>query len=192
MFFIIIYFNIFIFISIFVFDFSSVSHIYIFLLCLQNNQVNEILAVYLIMSETDGRTAFVSKHVCFPTCIWHVYLYTYMPSVLPTVQKLIASNKLPHLLFYGPPGTGKTSTILACAKKLYGPDFKMMVLEVSRWVGGWVGESVDRDEITFSVTSISLPSLLLLCVWLLLYVLPVIFGCLPACLPPPLSLCKLP
>lgn len=46
------------------------------------------------------------------------------------VQKLIASNKLPHLLFYGPPGTGKTSTILACAKKLYGADFKMMVLEV--------------------------------------------------------------
>lgn len=46
------------------------------------------------------------------------------------VQKLIDSNKLPHLLFYGPPGTGKTSTILACAKKLYGADFKMMVLEV--------------------------------------------------------------
>lgn len=54
--------------------------------------------------------------------------------VVHTVQKLIASNKLPHLLFYGPPGTGKTSTILACAKKLYGADFKMMVLEV-RWAG---------------------------------------------------------
>lgn len=56
------------------------------------------------------------------------------PLPLP-VQKLIASNKLPHLLFYGPPGTGKTSTILACAKKLYGNDFKMMVLEVSGGVG---------------------------------------------------------
>lgn len=26
---------------------------------------------------------------------------------------------MPHLLLYGPPGTGKTSTILACAAKLY-------------------------------------------------------------------------
>lgn len=49
---------------------------------------------------------------------------------MPAVTKLIESNKLPHLLFYGPPGTGKTSTILACAKKLYGEEAKMMVLEV--------------------------------------------------------------
>ena len=40
-------------------------------------------------------------------------------------------GKLPHLLFYGPPGTGKTSTILACAKKLYGPRYRSMILEVS-------------------------------------------------------------
>lgn len=66
--------------------------------------------------------------------------------VSPAVQKLIDSNKLPHLLFYGPPGTGKTSTILACAKKLYGPDFKMMVLEVCRVLrgGGWCGDSFAR------------------------------------------------
>lgn len=55
-----------------------------------------------------------------------------------TVTKLIDSNKLPHLLFYGPPGTGKTSTILACARKLYGDEFKMMVLEVSaEAIGLW-------------------------------------------------------
>lgn len=37
-------------------------------------------------------------------------------------------NQLPHLLFYGPPGTGKTSTILACAKKMYTPQqFNSMV-----------------------------------------------------------------
>ncbi|CAM9725616.1 unnamed protein product [Scytosiphon promiscuus] len=51
--------------------------------------------------------------------------------IVSILQKLIDSNKLPHLLFYGPPGTGKTSTILACAKKLYGADFKMMVLELN-------------------------------------------------------------
>lgn len=36
------------------------------------------------------------------------------------------------MLFYGPPGTGKTSTILALAKELYGPDLmKSRVLELN-------------------------------------------------------------
>ena len=36
------------------------------------------------------------------------------------------------MLFYGPPGTGKTSTILALAKQLYGPDLiKTRVLELN-------------------------------------------------------------
>ncbi len=40
--------------------------------------------------------------------------------------------QLPHLLFYGPPGTGKTSTILALAKDLYGPEnYKSRVLELN-------------------------------------------------------------
>ena len=44
----------------------------------------------------------------------------------------MAEDRLPHLLFYGPPGTGKTSTILACAKQLYGPkEFASMVLELN-------------------------------------------------------------
>jgi replication factor C subunit 3/5 len=34
-------------------------------------------------------------------------------------------------MFYGPPGTGKTSTILACARKLYGEKFKSMILELN-------------------------------------------------------------
>ena len=49
------------------------------------------------------------------------------------VQRFISEDRLPHLLFYGPPGTGKTSTILACAGKLYSPkQFNSMVLEVSK------------------------------------------------------------
>ena len=49
-------------------------------------------------------------------------------------------DQLPHLLFYGPPGTGKTSTILACARQLYGKkEFDSMVLEVS---GGTEGGGV--------------------------------------------------
>lgn len=36
------------------------------------------------------------------------------------------------MLFYGPPGTGKTSTILALAKELFGPEmFKSRVLELN-------------------------------------------------------------
>ncbi len=36
------------------------------------------------------------------------------------------------MLFYGPPGTGKTSTVLALAKELYGPEFmKSRVLELN-------------------------------------------------------------
>lgn len=48
------------------------------------------------------------------------------------VNKLIDSNKLPHLLFHGPPGTGKTSTIMACAQKMYGRGlYSSMVLELN-------------------------------------------------------------
>jgi len=51
--------------------------------------------------------------------------------IISILTRLIESNKLPHLLFYGPPGTGKTSTILACARKLYGLKFSSMVLELN-------------------------------------------------------------
>jgi len=46
------------------------------------------------------------------------------------VEKFIEKNRLPHLLFYGPPGTGKTSTILAVARRIYGPNYKKQILEV--------------------------------------------------------------
>jgi replication factor C subunit 2/4 len=44
----------------------------------------------------------------------------------------LATHQLPHMLFYGPPGTGKTSTILALAKQLYGPEMmRSRVLELN-------------------------------------------------------------
>ena len=44
--------------------------------------------------------------------------------IVSTIQRLIDSNQMPHLLLYGPPGTGKTSTILAIAKKLFGSNYR--------------------------------------------------------------------
>lgn len=40
--------------------------------------------------------------------------------IIGTIRRFIAEDRLPHMLFYGPPGTGKTSTIVACARQLYG------------------------------------------------------------------------
>ncbi|TKA67768.1 Replication factor C subunit 2 [Cryomyces minteri] len=48
------------------------------------------------------------------------------------LRRTLQSSNLPHMLFYGPPGTGKTSTVLALAKQLYGPDLiKTRVLELN-------------------------------------------------------------
>jgi replication factor C subunit 3/5 len=62
-----------------------------------------------------------------------------------SVNKLIESNKLPHLLFHGPPGTGKTSTIIACAKKMYGENYSSMALELN--ASDDRGIDVVRDQI---------------------------------------------
>jgi len=51
--------------------------------------------------------------------------------IISTVSRLIDENQLPHLLFYGPPGTGKTSTALACAKKMFGAQYRSMTLELN-------------------------------------------------------------
>ncbi|KAI5964128.1 RFC3 [Candida pseudojiufengensis] len=51
--------------------------------------------------------------------------------IVTTIKKFNETGKLPHLLFYGPPGTGKTSTIIALAKEIYGPNYKNMVLELN-------------------------------------------------------------
>ena len=51
--------------------------------------------------------------------------------IINTINKFIESNMLPHLLFYGPPGTGKTSTILACARKMYGQNYAPMIIHLN-------------------------------------------------------------
>eukprot|EP00029_Vermamoeba_vermiformis_P012149 TRINITY_DN6962_c0_g1_i1.p1 TRINITY_DN6962_c0_g1~~TRINITY_DN6962_c0_g1_i1.p1 ORF type:complete len:369 (+),score=137.16 TRINITY_DN6962_c0_g1_i1:34-1107(+) len=52
--------------------------------------------------------------------------------IISTLNKLLDSRKLPHLLFYGPPGTGKTSTIKCLARKLIGgANYQSQVLELN-------------------------------------------------------------
>eukprot|EP00127_Corallochytrium_limacisporum_P006250 Clim_evm9s223 gene=Clim_evmTU9s223 len=51
--------------------------------------------------------------------------------IVSTIKKFMEEDRLPHLLFYGPPGTGKTSTILACAKQMYGARYNSMILELN-------------------------------------------------------------
>ena len=51
--------------------------------------------------------------------------------IISALKGFISTKYMPHMLFYGPPGTGKTSTILACAKELYGINFNFMVMELN-------------------------------------------------------------
>tara|TARA_B110000037_G_scaffold218524_1_gene281704 strand:+ start:768 stop:1724 length:957 start_codon:yes stop_codon:yes gene_type:complete len=52
-------------------------------------------------------------------------------NIVNILNKLITSNKFPHTIFYGQSGTGKTSTIISCAKQIYGDNYKTMVLELN-------------------------------------------------------------
>lgn len=62
------------------------------------------------------------------------WIEKYRPPTLSEVQAqdevvsalracLAEGSNMPHFLFYGPPGTGKTTTVLALAMELFGPDF---------------------------------------------------------------------
>jgi replication factor C subunit 3/5 len=66
-------------------------------------------------------------------------------AIISTLQRLIASKQLPHLLFYGPPGTGKTSTILAAAREIYGKNYQSQILELN--ASDDRGIAVVRDQI---------------------------------------------
>lgn len=74
------------------------------------------------------------------------------------LKRTLVSANLPHMLFYGPPGTGKTSTILALAKQLYGPNlFKSRVLELN--ASDERGISIVRQKIkNFARLTVSNPT----------------------------------
>jgi replication factor C subunit 2/4 len=66
--------------------------------------------------------------------------------VVKTLKTSIIQGNLPHLLFHGPPGTGKTTTILAVARELYGPElYRSRILELN--ASDERGISVVREKV---------------------------------------------
>ncbi|KAL7567814.1 hypothetical protein ACA910_000565 [Epithemia clementina (nom. ined.)] len=65
--------------------------------------------------------------------------------IVRILTRLVDSDNLPHLLLYGPPGTGKTSTICACAKRMYKEKYRSMTLELN--ASDARGIDVVRNEI---------------------------------------------
>ncbi|KAL2895247.1 Replication factor C subunit 4 [Bienertia sinuspersici] len=52
--------------------------------------------------------------------------------VVRVLSNTLETTNCPHMLFYGPPGTGKTTTALAIAHQLFGPElYKSRVLELN-------------------------------------------------------------
>ncbi|KAK7353215.1 hypothetical protein VNO80_18656 [Phaseolus coccineus] len=52
--------------------------------------------------------------------------------VVRVLTNTLETGSCPHMLFYGPPGTGKTTTALAIAHQLFGPElYKSRVLELN-------------------------------------------------------------
>lgn len=77
--------------------------------------------------------------------------------ILNTIENYINSGNIPHMLYYGPPGTGKTTTILACARQLYGnDDFRIMTLELNASDDRGINMVRDRIQAFASTYSLGL------------------------------------
>ena len=74
--------------------------------------------------------------------------------IISSLRNAVKSGSIPHMLFYGPPGTGKTSTVLAMARDLFGPElFRTRVLELN--ASDERGISVVREKVkTFAMGAV--------------------------------------
>ena len=87
----------------------------------------------------DGAEAMASSNVKVRLIPWvekyrpeKVEDVSHQDEIIQTLKKSIEIGNIPHLLFHGPPGTGKTTTILAFARALYGPDlYRTRILELN-------------------------------------------------------------
>lgn len=51
--------------------------------------------------------------------------------IIQRLKSFVRERNIPHLLLVGPPGVGKTTTVLALARDLYGPEYGNFVLELN-------------------------------------------------------------
>ena len=74
--------------------------------------------------------------------------------IVRSLTNAVRSGNISHLLLYGPPGTGKTSTVLAMARDLYGPELmKTRVMELN--ASDERGIAVIREKVkTFAQSSV--------------------------------------
>lgn len=112
-----------------------------------------IINYYLYMDTDDESIKLESDSIPWiekyrPNCLDEISSHE---QIINTLKNFIKSRDLPHLLFYGPPGTGKTSTILSCAKELYGNNIDIMVLQIN--VSEERGIEVVRNKILQFVQS---------------------------------------
>ena len=79
---------------------------------------------------------------------------SHQQEVVRTLKTSIEKGSVPHLLFHGPPGTGKTTTVLALARALYGPNlYKSRVLELN--ASDERGIAVIREKVkTFAASAV--------------------------------------
>lgn len=79
---------------------------------------------------------------------------SHQEEVVKTLKTSIEKGSVSHLLFHGPPGTGKTTTVLAFARSLYGPNlYKDRVLELN--ASDERGISVIRNKVkTFAASAV--------------------------------------
>lgn len=52
-------------------------------------------------------------------------------NIVNSIEKFLINKNLPHLLFFGTSGSGKTSCIFCACKKLYGDNYRYMILELN-------------------------------------------------------------
>jgi len=67
--------------------------------------------------------------------------------IISRLKKFVEDRNIPHLLFVGPAGVGKTTTVLALAQDLYGPDYLNHILELN--ASDERGINVIREKVKF-------------------------------------------
>jgi replication factor C subunit 2/4 len=108
--------------------------------CLTNNEIDE-KNTKINMTDINKMFADNKKNKIKEVKRYIPFIEKYRPKnfndlILPysmqyKIANIIQSKTLPNIIITGSPGTGKTSTILCLAKKVFGKNYKDMILELN-------------------------------------------------------------